>query len=158
MTPGDEKLLETEIDRELKDLPELQAPRLLLARVMASVEGDPSARRRGFCWQTWPRLFQGASLVVMTLLFAAVCFAAANLARADAVRPVAHWIADGFAALGALAKAMNALGQSASALTLHGFGWGILCLAFLGIGYAFCIGVSALYVRIALIASAPPKR
>src|SRR5690349_15416489 len=68
-----EYVLEVEIDRELKALPELPAPATLILRVMQEI-----ARRHALpwfkrAWQTWPVSLQVVSFVTLALLFTATC-------------------------------------------------------------------------------------
>ena len=70
MPPGD---LEDVVDRALRELPVPRAPRTLLPRVMAAVEGEHTATApvrapRAQPWVTWPLAWQVASVAVVVAL------------------------------------------------------------------------------------------
>ena len=69
MSPDD---LERLVDRELKQLPRPRAPRTLLPRVMAAVEGNVPQPWYTRAWLTWPRGWQvlsaAAAIAVVALL------------------------------------------------------------------------------------------
>ena len=147
-----EKRLAGEIDRELQKLPELIAPRTLILRVMAAIEQRLNLPWYRQAWQVWPLALRGVSLVILLALFGGLCFGAWKLANAETVvtamqRPL-NWLS-GF---GAILYAVS-LVLSSIILAIQHLGTGVLiaCLAALAFGYAMCLGLGTVYVRLALI-------
>ena len=147
-----EKQLETAVDRELKQLPELLAPHTLVLRVMKAIEarlvGLPWYRQS---WQMWSPALRTLSLIVMVALFSGLCFGTWKLTHlesfAAAMQPVGSWLA-GF---GAIWHAMVAL-ISALVLAVKQLGTGFLVAIFaaLALGYALCVGLGTVYLRLGL--------
>ena len=151
MNFDDEKQLETAVERELRKLPELLAPRTLILRVMKAIEarlGLPWYRKS---WQMWPVALQAVSLVVLLALFGGLCFGTWKLTHlesfAAAMQPVGSW----FAAFGTLWHATAAL-LNALVLAVKHLGTGFLVAIFaaLTFGYALCVGLGTAYLRLGL--------
>jgi hypothetical protein len=150
MNENESSRLEAAVDRELKALPNLRAPRRLLPRLMAVIEQRavlPWYRR---AWQTWPRPLQAVSLLVLLGAFGGLCFGSWQLVHAPAVVAAATeasgWfriLSTGFSTLGVLANALALAVESLGPLALFGIGMALL------LGYATCIGFGTLYVRLA---------
>jgi hypothetical protein len=151
--------LEAEISRELKDLPPLRAPDSLVPRVLAALERRsvaPSYRRS---WQMWPASLQWASLLVLLILFGGLCFAGWKLSQMEAVTVSMQRVGNWFSGFSAIGGTLSVLWSSAVLILKHlGAGFMIACLTALGLGYAVCLGLGTIYVRIALAASAPFER
>ena len=77
MNPDYEQQSSAEVDRLLKELPELTAPATLAPRVMNAIHRQASPARR-WSWETWPRLWQAALLVALLALFGGLCLAASK--------------------------------------------------------------------------------
>lgn len=80
MDPAD---LEAALDRELKALPRLRAPRHLLPRIMAAASAP-----RPTGWVTWPVIWQAASVALLVAAVAGLSMLAAAPPKpvADAAR------------------------------------------------------------------------
>jgi ABC-type nitrate/sulfonate/bicarbonate transport system permease component len=146
-----EKRLEAEIDRQLKALPELAAPSGLMSQVMARIEQravQPWYRRS---WQTWPVTLQGFSLVALLALFGGICFGGWELARAASFSSAAETLRGWLSGLSLIWNVATTL-ANAAALALKQLGTGFLigCLLALALGYAACVGLGTVYVRLAM--------
>ncbi len=80
MDPAD---FEAALDRELKALPQLHAPRQLLPRIMAATSAP-----RPTGWMTWPAVWQAASAAMLLAVVAGLWMLAAAPPKpvADAAR------------------------------------------------------------------------
>lgn len=143
--------LESAIDRELKRLPELAAPRTLAPRVMAEIHRRNFGPRAQASWDTWSPVPRMASLAGLVAVFAAICFGGWELwgmASAAAQTPrVSAWVsaADTFwTVVATLFKAGSAvLGYLGPAVLICG---GLVCAA----SYAACVGLGTAAMRYAL--------
>jgi hypothetical protein len=76
-----DKILESQIDRELKALPAIKAPVELRAAVMAAIQ--PKGRARRSSWAVWPLGLQAATVVLLVAGFAGLCFIGWHLRQSD---------------------------------------------------------------------------
>ena len=146
-----EKRLEAEVDRELKGLPELMAPHTLVLRVMKAIQarlGLPWYRQS---WQMWPIALRAVTLVVLLALFGGVCFGTWKLTHLESFAAAMQRTGVWFAGFGAIWHAAGAL-LNALILALKNLGTGFLiaCFAALAIGYALCVGLGTIYLRLGL--------
>jgi len=79
------KMLESEIDRELKALPELEAPASLSRRVLDSILQRHALPWYQQSWQHWPMPLRWAAISFLSLLFGALCVASWQLTRAAGI-------------------------------------------------------------------------
>ena len=150
MKPEYEKELEAEIDRELKGLPELPAPDTLASRVMLAIESRAKVAWYRQPWQMWPAALRMGSLVLLLALFGGLCFAGWRLAQGEAfigaTREFGRWLSG----VSALENTLNVLlGAVVLAVKQLGTGFIVAALAALAIGYAICLGLGTVCVRIA---------
>jgi hypothetical protein len=145
-----EKRLETEIDRELKALPELSAPPTLAPRVLAAIGRRASLPGRAQSFQTWPITLQAAAVLFLVALFVGLCFAGWNLPQTPVFVAAMRHITHGVSLLGTVLNALAAL-AGAIALVVKNLGTGFLVAlaVFLGLGYALCVSLGTVYVRLA---------
>jgi len=145
-----EKQLETEIDRELKALPDLAAPRTLAPRVLAAIGRRASLPRRARSFQTWPIALQAAAVLFLVALFVGLCFAGWSLPETPVFVAAMRHITHGVSSLGSVLNAFGAL-AGAIALVVKNLGTGFLvALVFvLGLGYALCVSLGTVCVRLA---------
>ena len=145
-----EQQLAERIDRELKALPELQAPPALAARILSAV-GRRAARpwyRRS--WQAWPATLQAASLPVLLAMFGALCWSASVLTRTVAAAPAIQRIAGHLAGLRIIWRTLSTLADAAI-LSFRHLGPGFIaavCIA-LFLAYTACVALSTLSLRLA---------
>jgi hypothetical protein len=146
-----EKRLENEIHGELKKLPELIAPRTLISRVMAAIEARLRLPWYRQSWQVWPLALRAVSLVILLALFGGLCFGAWKLSQAEAVAAAMQRPLGLLSGLGAIFHAISVV-LTALILAVKQLGAGILigCLAALALGYAMCVGLGTVYLRLGL--------
>jgi hypothetical protein len=149
MNENEIPLLEAAVDRELKALPILRAPKTLRPRVMAVIEQRAALPWYRRAWQTWPMSLQVVSLLVLLGAFGGLCFGSWQLVHAPTVAAAASeasgWfgiLSTAFSTVGVLANALALAVKSLGPLMLFGIGMALL------LGYATCIGFGTLYVRL----------
>jgi hypothetical protein len=145
-----EKQLEAEIERELKTLRSLRAPLTLASRVMAAIEKRTALPWFLRAWPAWPIALRIASLGMMLALFGGLCFGAWELSNAGSnILPpkLGGWLS-AIGALGdvvtVLLTAVGSVVRQLGPLFLLGY------VAVLTFGYALCLGLGTLGMKVAL--------
>ena len=87
-----EQQLEERLDRELKELPELQAPPALAARILSAVSRRAARPWYRRSWQAWPVTLQAASLPILLAMFGGLCWSVSALAHTVAAAPATQRI------------------------------------------------------------------
>jgi len=151
MQPDYQRTLEAEIARELKDLPQLPAPPTLASRVMLAIEGRSNAAWYRQPWQRWPAAVRIGSLVVLLTLFGGLCFAAGRLTQGEVFVGTAHQLGQWLSGVNALGSAVSVL-LGAIALSVKQLGTGFIVAALVAVaaGYAMCLGLGTICMRLAL--------
>jgi hypothetical protein len=143
--------LQAEVDAVLKGLPERTAPRTLLPRVMAAIEGRAVLPWHRQSWQMWPPALRVASLVVLLALFGGLCLAGWKLPQADAYASTLGQLGRWFSGPCAVWNVLSALSTAGLAMAKQlPAGFITACLVSLGLGYGLCIGLGAAWMRLAL--------
>jgi hypothetical protein len=151
MNPEYDKELEAEIARELKGLPQLPAPQTLASRVMLAIEARANVAWYRQPWQTWPAALRMGSLLILLALFGGLCFAAGRLAQGEAFVATAHTLGQWFSGVSALGNAVNVLlGAVTLAVKQLGTVFILAALVAVAAGYALCLGLGTVCVRLAL--------
>lgn len=147
MNPEQDKSLERLLDRELKQLPELQAPGTLVHRVMLAVHRRESLPWYRRAWPTWPSGLQVLSILALTVLAGGVMALTAYPEWLPGwntlVTTLQHWtqplhslLTQGEALLGGLFVAVKAVGRQVLVFGVILAGAGYLCsVALLTIAY-----------------------
>ena|SRR5437868_5869910 len=145
------KRLESEIDRELKALPELLAPHTLILRVMAAIERRLNLPWYRQAWQRWPIALRIISLVVLLALFGGLCFAGWKLTHAASFVAALQQVGNWFSGIKALGHVLYVLISSVvlAARQLGMWFW-IASFTVVAVAYAMCVGLGSVYVRLAL--------
>ena len=150
MRPDNQHELECQVDRVLKRLPEVSAPRTLLPRVLASVRARAAMPWYRQSWQAWPMPLQVATIFVLVASFGGFFFAAWELSRAAGYAAVRQEIGE---MLSGVAVVGNVLGVLINAIRLVierlGTAFIIGCLAAAALAYSIFIGLGTVYVRLA---------
>jgi len=154
MNPDFDEQLEIEIDRRLKDLPDLVAPRTLAPRTMQLI-ARPAAQWRSRSWATWPASIRAAYVVVAVGVLAATV-PGLRAFEQDLLAPMfarfAHW----GSGMEWLWNAASALASAGSAVVNHaGKGIVLPCIFAVVLAYAACVGFGTVFVKLAL--SGPKK-
>ncbi len=145
-----EKQLELEIDRALKGLPELEAPRGLMPRVMAAIERRAALPWYRQPWQEWPLALQTVSMLILLGSFGGLCVASWQLTRAAGFTLAMQEVGQLFSGIAVIWNILTVL-VGAVVLVLKHLGTPVLagCLVAVGLGYAICVGLGTLCVRLA---------
>jgi len=152
MKPEFDAQLEAEIDRQLKDLPDLAAPPDLIARTMNAI-ARPAPPWHVRPWFAWP---VGLRVAYFVLALGAL---AGAIPGWRAVGPGLFGpVVARFAHLRAGVECLwNAGGALAGAVTLTldhlGKGVIVLCALVVVLAYAACVGFGTVFVRLALSGS-----
>ena len=145
-----EKRLEEAIERELKSLPELPAPVTLITRVMSSLESAASLAWYRRSWLMWPLALRAVSMVALMAMFGVICFASWKLTQAESFLSFIHQINTWFTSANTLWSTLNSvLGVGLLLLKKLGTGFIVAGLLAVAMGYAMCIGLGTVYVRLA---------
>jgi hypothetical protein len=154
MNPDPEIELEAEIDGLLKELPELAAPETLARRVLGAIEQRTRRPWYRHSWQEWPLSLRWAFLAVLAALFGGLVFGGWRLAQTQTAEEVLNRAAAWISVCGTVGKTIHALTSSAALVFEHiGPGFKIGCVAAMLLGYALCVGLGVIYVRIGLAAT-----
>ncbi len=90
------------------------------------------------------------SLVVLVAISGTICFASWKLTQAESFLAVIHQVNGWFAGANSLWNALNAvLGVGLMLIKKLGTGFIIATLLAVAMGYAMCIGLGTVYVRLA---------
>jgi hypothetical protein len=150
MKPEYDEELEATIDRALKGLPELPAPDTLASRVMLAIESRAKVACYRQPWPMWPAALRMGSLVLLLALFGGLCFAGWRLAQAEAFIGATHEFGRWLSGVSALGNTLSVLlGAVVLAVRQLGTGFLVAALAAVAIGYALCLGLGTVCVRIA---------
>jgi hypothetical protein len=150
MKPEYEKELEAAIDRELKGLPELPAPDALASRVMLAIESRATVAWYCQPWERWPAALRLGSLALLLALFGGLCVGGWRLAQGEAFIGATHELGQWLSGVGALGNTVSVLlGAVVLAVKQLNTGSIIAVLAALAVGYAICLGLGTVCVRIA---------
>jgi len=151
MNPEYERQLEASVQRELVALGDLQAPRGLAARTIRLIEQRAAVPWHRRAWQTWPVVWQAASLTVLLGMFGGLCYGVVELLQAASVSETGQQASQWFAGLAVLWKAAGAL-VNALTLAIQQLGMGVIVgfALVVSVGYAACFGLGTAYVRFAM--------
>jgi hypothetical protein len=150
MTPEYHNQLEADIDRELKGLPELQAPPTLALRVMAAIEQRAALPWYRKSWQLWPMPIRLAFGVASLALVAAVCYGLWVLPQTGGFTTATHYLASCFSWVAVLWNVVTAI-LTSLVLAAKGLGTGFLvgCVLLFAFAWALCLGLGTAYFRLA---------
>jgi hypothetical protein len=154
MNRDNEEQFETEIDRELKGLPELQAPASLIPRVMAALESRAAVPWFMRSWPAWPVALKASSFLLLAALFCGLCYAGWHVGQLQIVRSSASEVSRCLVALGALlggAKTLFGTLLRAAGSLSTGLLMGTLVAA--ALAYATFLALAAGSYRLAKLAS-----
>ena|SRR5690348_8404216 len=142
--------LEFEIDRELKQLPDLEAPATLVRRVMQAVRQRQALPWYHQPWQNWPVALRIAALVLLSSLFGGLCVASWQLSRAAGMSATMQEIGGLFSGLATFWNILNVLLGAIIVVAKHlGTGFMVICALIVGLGYGLCLGLGTACVRLA---------
>jgi hypothetical protein len=150
MNPNHDNELEALIDRELKSLPSLSAPRSLAPRIMAAVTAQQCVPWYRAGWQSWPLALRAASFVTLLTLFLGLCFGGERAWQFASKSDSAEKVSDTFSLLGLIGKTLGVLVDSVPQLVRQiGTGYLVAAIALIALAYAACIAFGSFYLRFA---------
>lgn len=145
-----ERELELEIDRELKRLPELEAPAGLSRRVLLAIAQRRAPRWYNQPWQNWPVALRCAALAVLSLLFGGLCVASWQLTKAAGVTVALEEVGGLFSGLVTIWNIIAVLAGAVVMVVKHlGTGFMAGCALLAALCYALCLGLGTAYFRLA---------
>jgi len=151
MNPEFENQLEAEIDRHLKDLPDLAAPPNLIPRVTTAIS-RPAAPWHARPWHAWPVGAQIAS-VALALGVLSAAIPGWRVIGPALVGPLVARLAPWRAGAECLWNAACALAGAAPVMVEHLNKMTLLsCVAVMVLGYVACVGFGTVFVRLTLAA------
>lgn len=152
MKPDHQKKLEEAISRELKKLPELEAPRMFTSRVMAAIEQRAALPWYRCSWQTWPLGLRTASFVLLVAMFGALCFGGWKLSESENVTLATHRMAEWISTAGIIWNALSVI-AGALILFLKQLNPILLtaCAVMAFFSYAACVGLGTAFFRYAFV-------
>jgi hypothetical protein len=117
---------------------------------MATIEQPAALPWYCRAWQTWPLSLQAVSMLALLAMFAGLCFASWQLVHTPAVASAGHAVGGWVNSLGTIWNAAGVV-VSAAGHALRSLGPAVLVGGALavGIGYAACVGLGTVYVRLA---------
>jgi hypothetical protein len=146
-----EQQLEERLDRELKELPELQAPPALAARILSAVSRRAARPWYRRSWQAWPVSLRAASLPILLAMFGGLCWSVSALAHTVASAPATQKIAGELAGLRLIWRTLSVL-SDAAILSFRHLGPGFLAAVFIALvlAYVACLALGTLSLRLAM--------
>jgi hypothetical protein len=145
-----EKLLAADIDRELRGLPGLRAPAGIVDRVMQALQQRAQLPWYQQAWPAWPPALRFASLALLLAMLGGLCFAGGKVSQFEAFASCLSRIGSWFAGFSAVWSAIHVLLNTLVLVLKHlGTGFLIACLVALGAGYAMCLGLGSVCLRLA---------
>jgi hypothetical protein len=147
MLPPSDRSLEAFVDRRLKSLPELSAPRSLAPRILAAVAARAAVPARG--WQAWPLAWRIASFASLALVFATLCLSGWHVTQSAAVTSATQEVHGFLAMLHALATAVEViLGALVRVVKELGPIWLSIFAAVFVASSLSCLGLGAALARL----------
>jgi len=149
-----EQQLEERLDRELKELPELQAPPALAARILSAVSRRAARPWYRRSWQAWPVSLRAASLPILLAMFGGLCWTVSALAHTVVAAPAIQKLVGELAGLRAIWRTLNVLGDAAI-LSFRHLGPAFVAAVFVALllAYAACVALGTLSLRLAMARS-----
>ena len=138
------------LDRALKSLPDLEAPRVLVPRVMKAIAERREARWYSLPWHSWPVSLQAFSLMFLLGSFGAFCYAAWRLSYAAGQTETMAELRDLLSGASLLWRTLNTVASS-FVIVVKQLGAGVLALIAFALfaAYATCLGVGTMFWRMA---------
>lgn len=145
-----DKNLETQIDRELKSLPNFKAPEGLAAGVMMQIRAREDRTFYTRSWESWPVGARVLSFAVLTGVFAVICVLGWNVFFSQALATVLHEAGRALSCFTAIFETCRVLLQAAALVVSKlGTGFIIACVMVAAFSYFLCIGAGTAFFRYA---------
>jgi hypothetical protein len=145
-----ERELELEIERELRGLPDLEAPATLAPRVLKAIVHRTAVRWYNQPWQYWPMPLRVTALALLSVMFGGLTIASWQLTRAAGMSAALQEVAGVFSGLTTVWNLVTVLLGSVVVVFKHlGTGFMIGCVVLAACGYAVCVGLGTAWWRLA---------
>jgi hypothetical protein len=145
-----QRLLEQEIDQELKQLPELEAPPTLARRILVAIQRRQALPWYHQPWEFWPMPLRISALAFLSIMFGGLCVASWHLTRAAGLSAAWQEVSELFSGLNTIWNIINVLLGALVLVVKHlGTGFMIACITIAALGYALCLGLGTAWVRLA---------
>jgi hypothetical protein len=117
---------------------------------MMAIEGRANVAWYRQPWQRWPAVLRTAALVILLALFGGLCFAGWQLAQDEAFIGATHKVGGWLSSVSAVGNAVSVLlGAVVLAVKQLGTGFIVAALVAVAAGYAMCLGLGTVCVRLA---------
>lgn len=149
MNSDHDQQLEQMISRELKSLPELDAPDSLTDRVLAAIGRRVEVPWYRRSWEAWPVALRLASLALMLALFGGLCLAGWEMPHTEVIRQTAHRAGEWLSGFNTIGSTLHILVESVG-LVMNKLGAPFIVAALLtaGLGYAVFLGLGTVCFRL----------
>ena len=149
MNSDHDQQLEQMISRELKTLPELDAPDSLTDRVLAAIERRVEVPWYRRSWEAWPAALRLASFALMLMLFGGLCLAGWEMPQSEVIRQTAHRAGEWLSSFNTVGSTLHILVESAG-LVMKKLGAPFILAALIaaGLGYAMFLGFGTVCFRL----------
>jgi len=118
---------------------------------MAEIERRERAPWYRQSWQMWPMPIRAAAFMALACLFGTICYGAWQLPHVEAVVAFQKHVGGLFSAAGAIGHGFAVAARVAvESIRDLGYGFVIGCVAAVGLGYAICLGLGTVGVRMIL--------
>lgn len=139
------------LDRELKSLPDREAPSTLIPRVMETIKAKEQRPWRQGTWWQWPPAAQILSLVFISALLGLVVWSGLQLSQGDLTAQLGEKLSEWLAPLGPFRTVLSSLVNAASLVLRQASGLALfvvvaLCLTM----YLSCVGLGTVFYRLTL--------
>jgi hypothetical protein len=142
--------LEAAISRELKGLPELNAPSGLMAQVLSRIQQPPALPWYQQPWDCWPAATKALSFAMLLAMFGGLCFGLWQLPPAGALETASQWLGERFAGFNVLGDTLRVLAEAGLLVVRKlGPGFVVACAMVSTFSYFACIGIGTVIVRYA---------
>lgn len=151
MKPDTEERLAALIDRELKQLPEQEAPATLVPRVLAALRQRAALPWYRTAWQTWPYALQVASLAVLGAMFGGLCFGGWELSHGATANEVTQVLQQWFSGFSVAGNVLSVIAHAGLLAAQHLGPVFLAGCAFAALAaYLSCLGLGTAFVRLAV--------
>lgn len=151
MNENSEHRWEQQVDRALKNLPDLPAPASLVPKVMRAIHQRAALPWYRQPWPVWPAPLQALSLALLLGGFGAFVYAAWQLTQAAGYQAAWDEVRQAFAGLAYVANVARLLAEALLLVARQlGTPFIIGCLTAASLAYGLLIGFGTLYCRVAI--------
>jgi hypothetical protein len=139
---------EAALGRALKNLPERQAPAMLMTNVMAQVHARAAQSRQQRSWWQWPVALRVASAVLLFTLLALLSWLGGHFWETSASPLLNRWLGVTQTVLGSLAGTVDVVCRTKPGFGPEAIRWACVSASLLLLAMYFtCVGVGTFVYR-----------